>query len=165
MRVAGSTAFRFSETLRLFALRGPARSSCVRFSENKVLRNSVHMLSKEWTFIKIRAAEFEPRKLCIANRSFLVLLARMLCLTCDNPSCPFKTSHGLRLREAPWSAVAAATAFLVLAVGRLRYEAKAEGGSCCYRTPRRASPAGRAPTSNSDPQDTLGCGSAALRYP
>jgi hypothetical protein len=43
-------------------------------------------------------------------------------------------------------------------------EANAESGSCCYRTPKRASPAGRAPTSNSDPQDTLGCGSAALRY-
>ena len=34
------------------------------------------------------------------------------------------------------NAVAAATAFLVLAVARLWYGAKAEGGGCCYRTPR-----------------------------
>jgi hypothetical protein len=36
---------------------------------------------------------------------------------------------------APWSAVAAATAFSPLA--HFPYEPKAEGGSCCYRTPRR----------------------------
>ena len=35
-----------------------------------------------------------------------------------------------------WSAVAAATAFLARALARLRYEAKAEGGSCCYRQGR-----------------------------
>jgi hypothetical protein len=37
-------------------------------------------------------------------------------------------------------AVAAATAFLALALARLRYETKEEGGSCCYRTPRPAWP-------------------------
>jgi hypothetical protein len=42
-------------------------------------------------------------------------------------SCPFMTSYGLSLREAPWSAVAAATAFLALALARLRYESIAEG--------------------------------------
>jgi hypothetical protein len=41
---------------------------------------------------------------------------------------PFTTGHGLSLREAFWSVVAAATAFPALA--RLRYETKAEGGSC-----------------------------------
>ena len=46
------------------------------------------------------------------------------------------TSHGLSWREAPGSAVAAATAFLALALARLRDESMAEGGSCCYRTPR-----------------------------
>ena len=40
-------------------------------------------------------------------------------------------------RSPLWSAVAAATAFLVLAVARWRYEAKTESGSCCYRTPKR----------------------------
>jgi hypothetical protein len=48
---------------------------------------------------------------------------------------------GLSRREALWSAVAAATAFLVLAVARLPYEEKPEGGSCCYRTPKWVSPA------------------------
>jgi len=43
----------------------------------------------------------------------------------------------LHAGEAPWSAVAAATAFPAIALARLGYEAKAEGGSCCYRTPRR----------------------------
>ncbi len=52
-------------------------------------------------------------------------------------SCPFKTSRGLGVRAAPWSAVAAATAFLVLALAPLPYEPQAEGGSCCYRSPRR----------------------------
>src|SRR5271157_552248 len=45
------------------------------------------------------------------------------------------------MREAPWSAVAATTAFLPPPLAPLRYEPKAEGGSCCYRTPRPASPA------------------------
>jgi len=44
-------------------------------------------------------------------------------------------------RWVPRSAVAAATAFLALTLARLRYESMAEGGSCCYRTPRPASPA------------------------
>ena len=38
-------------------------------------------------------------------------------------------------REAPWSAVAAATAFPPIV--RLPYEPQAEGGGCCRRTPRR----------------------------
>ena len=42
--------------------------------------------------------------------------------------------------------------------------ARRESGSCCDRTPKPASPADRAPTSNSDPQDRVGCGFAALRY-
>ena len=51
----------------LFA--GQARSSCVTFSEDKILRtaSSPHV-TNEWTFIKIRAAEFELHKLC-ATRS------------------------------------------------------------------------------------------------
>ncbi|MGO8733882.1 MAG: hypothetical protein ACLQVM_13960 [Terriglobia bacterium] len=56
-----------------------------------------------------------------------------------------------------WSAVAAATAFLAIALARLRYETKAEGGSCCYRTPGPASRVWRASTSNSDPQNTFDC--------
>jgi fermentation-respiration switch protein FrsA (DUF1100 family) len=36
--------------------------------------------------------------------------------------------------EAPWSAVAAATAFQCLPVAHWAYELKGEGGSCCYRT-------------------------------
>jgi len=43
-------------------------------------------------------------------------------------------SLGLSLREASWSAVAAATAFLALALARLRDESMAEGGSCSYST-------------------------------
>ena len=43
----------------------------------------------------------------------------------------------MKTREAPWSAVAAATAFLPPTLAHLPYEPKAEGGSCCYRTPRR----------------------------
>ena len=39
--------------------------------------------------------------------------------------------------KAPWSAVAAATAFPGPALVRFPYEPRAEGGSCCYRTPRR----------------------------
>jgi hypothetical protein len=42
----------------------------------------------------------------------------------------------MNMREAPWSAVAAATAFPP-SFAHLPYESKAEGGSCCYRTPRR----------------------------
>jgi len=49
------------------------------------------------------------------------------------------------LREAPWTAVAAATAFLRPPLAPLPYQPMAEGGSCCYRTPRRASPAVRRP--------------------
>jgi hypothetical protein len=63
-------------------------------------------------------------------------LTNILRLGWGGISCPFMTSHGLSLREAPWSAVAAATAFLALALARLRDESMAEGGSCCYRTPR-----------------------------
>jgi hypothetical protein len=36
--------------------------------------------------------------------------------------------------KAPWSAAAAATAFLPPPLAHLPYEPKAEGGSCCYRT-------------------------------
>src|SRR5208337_651297 len=39
--------------------------------------------------------------------------------------------------KALWSAVAAATAFLAPPLANLTYEPKAEGGSCCCRTPRR----------------------------
>jgi hypothetical protein len=35
-----------------------------------------------------------------------------------------------------WSAVAAATAFVVLALAQVPYEPQAESGSCCYRTPK-----------------------------
>ena len=41
-----------------------------------------------------------------------------------------------RAREADLR-VAAATAFLALLLARLRCEPKAEGGTCCYRTPMR----------------------------
>jgi len=78
-------------------------------------------------------------------------------------SLPFKTSHGLNRREALWSAVAAATAFSESKCLRVRAAARAESGSCCDRTPKPASPAARAPTSNSDPPDRFGCGHAALR--
>jgi len=47
----------------------------------------------------------------------------------------------MHLRKAPWTAVAAATAFPPLPIAPLPYDPKAEGGSCCYRNPRRASPA------------------------
>jgi hypothetical protein len=77
---------------------------------------------------------------------------------------PFKTNHGLNRREALWSAVAAATAFSESKCIRVMAAARAQSGSCCDRTPKPASPAARAPTSNSDPQDRSGCGSAALRY-
>jgi hypothetical protein len=60
-------------------------------------------------------------------------LTNILRLGWGGISCPFMTSHGLSLREAPWSAVAAATAFLALALARLRDESMAEGGSCCYQ--------------------------------
>jgi hypothetical protein len=42
----------------------------------------------------------------------------------------------MKMREAPWSAVAAATAFPP-SFAHLPYESKGEGGSWCYRTPRR----------------------------
>jgi len=44
------------------------------------------------------------------------------------------------LREAPWTAVAAATALLPPPLAPWLYEPKTEGGSCCYRTPRRLCP-------------------------
>src|SRR5208283_466831 len=40
--------------------------------------------------------------------------------------------------KALWSAVAAATAFLPPLLAPMPYAPKAEGGSCCYRTPRRS---------------------------
>jgi len=43
----------------------------------------------------------------------------------------------MKMREAPWSAVVAATAFLPPTLAHLPYEPKAEGGSYCYRSPRR----------------------------
>jgi hypothetical protein len=45
------------------------------------------------------------------------------------------------LREALWTAVAEVFAFLLRRVAPLLYEPKAESGSCCYRSPKRASPA------------------------
>ena len=39
--------------------------------------------------------------------------------------------------KAPWSAVAAATALTYSAFAYVPYVPKPEGGSCCYRTPRR----------------------------
>jgi len=42
----------------------------------------------------------------------------------------------MNMREALWSAVAAATAFLPLPDAHLPNEPKGEGGSCCDRTPR-----------------------------
>jgi len=39
--------------------------------------------------------------------------------------------------KAPWSAVAAATAFLPSPHAHLPNGPKVEGGSCCYRTPKR----------------------------
>jgi hypothetical protein len=68
--------------------------------------------------------------ICNAKSKFLVFLADIFQLEWRDLSCPFKPIHGLTLREAPWSAVAAATAFPAIALARLRYEAKAEGGSC-----------------------------------
>src|SRR5208282_2309673 len=50
-------------------------------------------------------------------------------------ACPFKTNHGLRLREALWSAVAAATAFRLCFIPQSRNHQNEKGGSCCYRTP------------------------------
>jgi hypothetical protein len=40
------------------------------------------------------------------------------------------------LYEAPWSAVAAATAFRLCFIRQSRNRGKEKGGSCCYRTPR-----------------------------
>ena len=48
-------------------------------------------------------------------------------------SSPFQTSQG-GAGAAPWSAVAAATAFRGLARTRFWYGPRAEGGSCCCRT-------------------------------
>jgi len=45
------------------------------------------------------------------------------------------------MREAPWSAVAAATAFPLWFIREWSESQNKKGGSCCYRTPRRASPA------------------------
>jgi cytochrome c oxidase cbb3-type subunit III len=42
----------------------------------------------------------------------------------------------MKLREAPWSAVAAATAFRPRFIRQLCEARKELGGSCCYRTPR-----------------------------
>jgi hypothetical protein len=42
----------------------------------------------------------------------------------------------IKMREVPWSAGAAATAFLPSPLAHLSYEPKAESGSCCYRIPR-----------------------------
>ena len=58
--------------------------------------------------------------LALQYRNFLFFLASILLLEWSDLSCPFMTSHALSLREAPWSAVAAATAFLSLAFARLR---------------------------------------------
>jgi hypothetical protein len=43
------------------------------------------------------------------------------------------------MRDAPWSAVAAATAFRPSFIRKSRESQNKQGGSCCYRTPRRAS--------------------------
>ncbi len=53
----------------------------------------------------------------------------------------FRIWHRPCAREALWSAVAAATAFLVEAPAPFPYGPRAEGGSCCDRSPKRASPA------------------------
>jgi hypothetical protein len=42
----------------------------------------------------------------------------------------------MKMRAAPWSAVAAATAFHPPPLAHLPYESKVEGGSCCYRSPK-----------------------------
>jgi len=47
----------------------------------------------------------------------------------------------MKMREALSSAVAAATAFSPGLIPPLPYDTQGEGGSCCHRTPRRASPA------------------------
>jgi hypothetical protein len=75
------------------------------------------------------------------GRKFFFFLANIFRLEWRDLSCPLTRIQVLSLREAPLSAVAAATASLVLALAQLRYEAQVEGGSCCYRTPRPASPA------------------------
>src|SRR5208282_4473456 len=43
----------------------------------------------------------------------------------------------MHLREAPWTAVAAATAFGLRFIRQRRKGRRKKGGSCCYRTPRR----------------------------
>ena len=47
----------------------------------------------------------------------------------------------MHLCEAPWTAVAAATAFRPRFTRPRRKARRMKGGSCCYRSPRRASPA------------------------
>ena len=49
-------------------------------------------------------------------------------------------SQGLSLRATPGHAIAAATAFLLLALAPFPYEPEAEGGRRCYCTPRRPAP-------------------------
>ncbi len=46
-----------------------------------------------------------------------------------------------QLRVAPWTAVAAATAFSLRVIRQRRMGWGKKGGSCCYRSPRRAAPA------------------------
>jgi len=42
----------------------------------------------------------------------------------------------MKMRAAPWSAVAAATAFRLGFIPEWCMSKKRKGGSCCYRTPR-----------------------------
>ena len=85
-------------------------------------------------------------------------------------SCPFKTSRDLGVRAAPWSAVAAATALLVLALAPFPYEPQADGGSCCYRSPQGGGAAskmchghpGHAGARAGRPWHGFGCGYAAV---
>jgi hypothetical protein len=65
----------------------------------------------------------------------LVVAANILRLGWGDLSCPFKASQGLSLREALWSAVAAATAFRLCFISPSRHRQNEKSGSSSYRLP------------------------------
>ncbi len=104
--------------------------------------SSLSVFVPAWQTARTNEMELpQGRSAGIAYRKFVFLLANIWGLMWGNLFCTFKTSLSLSLREAPWSAVAAATAFRLGFIPKSRNSQNEKGGSCCYRTPRRASPA------------------------
>ena len=83
------------------------------------------ILPQGWTFVRKLVGAVEDLKAGAVREPPLRLMG----------------ANDLSLREAPGSAVAAATAFRLCFLTQSRNPQNEKGGSRCYRTPRSASPA------------------------